>query len=147
MVEKRHLVLLVDGDRAVREALQFALELEGLAVRVHTRNGDLLDDPDLETARCVVLDDRDRGREGVALLHQLKLRNVAVPSIMLASHLSSRMRESAREAGVGMILEKPLMDNTLRDHIKAIIASRSSAPPASHSNLATSETSAPLGFR
>jgi hypothetical protein len=41
---------------------------------------------------------------------------------MLVGHLTKRVRDRARAAGVSLILEKPLMDNALRDHIRAIMA-------------------------
>ena len=122
MIDRKHLVLLVDDDQAVREALQFVLELEGLSVRVHNRGDGLLADPDLGHAACVVLDDRNRGMDGFELLSQLRDRKVAVPFIMLVGHLTKRLRDGARAAGVSLILEKPLMDNALRDHIRAIMA-------------------------
>lgn len=124
MSDPKHLVLLVDDDQAVREALQFALELEGLCVHVHNRSDGLLSDPDLEHAGCVVLDDRNRGMDGFALLDRLRERNVRVPAIMLSSHLTDRVRARARAAGVSLILEKPILDNTLRDNIRAIIEGR-----------------------
>jgi two-component system, LuxR family, response regulator FixJ len=121
MVRGNHLVLLVDDDQAVREALQFALELEGLSVRVHNANEDLLADPDLEHASCVVLDDRSRGMDGFQLLSRLRDRDLAIPSIMLVDHLTAQVLDRGRAAGVGLILEKPLMDNALRDHIRMIM--------------------------
>jgi FixJ family two-component response regulator len=122
MDERRHLVLLVDDDQAVREALQFSLELEGLSVHVHNGGDALLADPDLMHAGCLVLSDRNPALDGFALLTQLKARNVAVPSILLSSHLTERIRRRARAAGVSLVLEKPLMDNALRDQIRKIIA-------------------------
>jgi FixJ family two-component response regulator len=124
MACRKHLVLLVDDDQAVREALQFALELEGLCVHVHNRGDGLLADPDLARAGCVVVDDRQRGMDGFAVLQQLKDRNVSIPSILLSGHVTDRIRDRARAAGVSLILEKPLMDNALRDTIRAIIGLR-----------------------
>jgi FixJ family two-component response regulator len=124
MVDGNHLVLLVDSDQAVREALQFTLELDGLSVRVHNGNDGLLADPDLEHAGCVVLDDRNWGMDGFELLSRLRDRDLAVPFIMLVDHLTKRVRDRARAAGIGLILEKPLMDNALRDHIRTIMATQ-----------------------
>ncbi len=125
MGKKGQLILLVDDDQAVREALQFALELDGLCVRVHNRSDGLLADPDLERAGCVVLDDHNRGLDGFELLNRLRERNVTVPSIMLISHLTSQAHKRACAAGVSLVLEKPLMDNALRDNIRAMIAAGS----------------------
>jgi len=119
----KELAMLVNDDSAVREALQFALELEGMHVRAHHRGDGLLADPALAQAGCVVLDDRNREMDGFALLDQLKQRNVSIPAIMLSSHLTDRVRAQARAAGVCTVLEKPLLDNTLRDNIRAIMGS------------------------
>jgi FixJ family two-component response regulator len=124
MADRKHLVLLVEDDQAVREALQFVLELEGLSVRVHDRSDGLLADPELEHADCVVLDDRNWGMDGFELLSRLRDRDVSVPSIMLVGHLTKRLRDRASAAGVSLILEKPLMDNALHDHIRAIVTAR-----------------------
>ena len=41
MADGRNLVIIVDDDQAVREALQFALRLEGLCVHVHSGGASL----------------------------------------------------------------------------------------------------------
>ncbi|HVY16699.1 MAG TPA: response regulator [Rhodopila sp.] len=127
MAAEKHLIFLVDDDQAVREALRFALELDGLRVRIHDSGDGLLADPDLERADCIVFDDRNRGMDGIKLAGTLKQRNVAVPLIMLISHLTDQIRERARAAGINRVLEKPLMDNALRDNIRALIAERCEA--------------------
>jgi FixJ family two-component response regulator len=121
MAYGRHLILVVDNDRAVREALQFSLQLQGLCVRIHGAGPGLLADPDLARARCVVLDDRNPRMDGFALLNHLKDRNIAAPAILLSSHVTKRIRARAKTAGVRMVLEKPLLDNALWDTIRSII--------------------------
>jgi len=121
MAGRTHLVLLVEDDQAVREAIQFSLRLEGLCVHVHTGGADLLADPDLPRAGCVVLGDGVGTMEGFALLQHLKARNIDAPFIMLSHHLTDLVRSRALEAGVTAILEKPLMDNALRDNIRALM--------------------------
>src|SRR3978361_1010645 len=80
------LVLIVDDDQAVRDALQFALRLEGLCVHVHSGGAALLADPDLNRAGCVILGDRMRPMDGFSLLSRLKDRDISLPAIMLTSH-------------------------------------------------------------
>jgi two-component system, LuxR family, response regulator FixJ len=121
MADRTYLVLLVDDDQAEREAIQFSLRLEGLCVHVHTGGADLLADPDLPRAGCVVLSDSMGTVEGFALLRHLKARNIEAPFIMLSRHVTDRVRTRAIEAGVTAILEKPLMDNALRDNIRALM--------------------------
>jgi two-component system response regulator FixJ len=121
MADQRKLVLIVDGDQAVREALQFALRLEGLCVHVHSGAAALLADPDLSRAACVVLEDRMLRMDGFALLSHLQANNVNLPAIMLTSHATPRVRTRAAAAGVSKVLEKPLLDDALMDSIRSIL--------------------------
>lgn len=121
MDHRRKLVLLVDDDQAVRESLQFSLQLAGLTVHIHRGGAALLADPHLSDAGCLVLDDRNPGMDGFALLRQLEARNIAVPSIMLSSHATPRLCARAIAAGVRRVLEKPLLDNVLHDTIRQVM--------------------------
>jgi FixJ family two-component response regulator len=121
MPDRRALVLIVDDDQAVRDALQFALRLEGLCVHVHSGGAALLADPDLNRARCVIVGDRMRQMDGFTLLSTLKARDLSLPAIMLTSHATSRVRARADAAGVRKVLEKPLLDNALMENIRSIL--------------------------
>ncbi|MDR3533872.1 MAG: response regulator [Rhodopila sp.] len=122
MSDRRNLVLIVDHDQAVRDALQFALRLEGLCVHVHSGGAALLADPDLSRAGCVVLDERMPQMDGFALLDNLQARNIALPAILLTSHATTMVKARADAAGVRMVLEKPLLGNVLIDNIRDILS-------------------------
>lgn len=124
MANRRDLVLIVDNDQAVRDALQFALQLEGYRVHVHSGAATLLQDPDLSTARCVILDERMQHMDGFALLDTLRHHAIDLPSILLTSNATSRIKEKARQVGVQNVLEKPLLDNTLFDTLRGIMETR-----------------------
>lgn len=121
MADGQKLVIIVDDDQAVRDALQFALRLEGLSVRVHAGPAALLADPGLSSADCVVLDHRMPQLDGFALLDTVHERNPNLPAIMLTSHATPRMRARANAAGVRTVLEKPLLENVLIDNIRSIL--------------------------
>jgi two-component system response regulator FixJ len=121
MAERRKIVLIVDDDQAVRDALQFALRLEGLCVHVHSDGAALLADPDLASAGCVILGDRMRPMDGFALLKNLKVRDVSLPTIMLTSHATPRVQARADAVGVWKVLEKPLLDNALVESIRSLL--------------------------
>jgi FixJ family two-component response regulator len=123
MAYQRDLVLIVDDDKAVRDSLQFALQLEGLSVHVHRAGAGLLADPDLTRARCLVFDDRNPGMDGFALLCRLHALNISLPAILLTSHATPRIRARADAAGVRMVMEKPILDNALSDNIRLILSS------------------------
>ncbi len=122
MVNRRKLVLIANDDQAVRDALQFALRLEGLCVHVHGGAAAMLADPDLCRAGCVVLDDRIAKSDGFALLSALRAQNMSLPAIMLTSHATPRLQARAYAAGVQKLLEKPLLDNALIDNLRSILS-------------------------
>lgn len=119
-------VAVVDDDPAVRHALKFSLEFEGLEVRVHDGAAALLADPDLHRYGCLVIDFRMPGVDGVELVDKLRGLGVQTPAIMITGRASRGMRERASRAGVGTILEKPLSDGAL---IAAIFAALRASPP------------------
>jgi FixJ family two-component response regulator len=127
MALQRDLILIVDDDKAVRDSLQFALQLEGLCVHVHRGGTGLLADPDLPQARCLILDDRNPSMDGFALLGRLHALNLDLPAILLTSHATPRIKAKANAAGVRMVLEKPLLDNALADTIRLILAAQAEA--------------------
>jgi two-component system, LuxR family, response regulator FixJ len=120
-MDRRKLVLVVDDDQAVRDALQFALRLEGLCVHAHNGGAALLADPDLDRAVCVILGDRMRHMDGFALLSTLRARDIGLPAIMLSSHATPKVRARADAVGVRTVLEKPLLDNALAENIRSIL--------------------------
>jgi two-component system, LuxR family, response regulator FixJ len=125
MADRPKLVLIVDDDQAVRDALQFALRLEGLCVHVHSGGAALLADPDLARAGCVILADRMRHMDGFALVNNLKARDISLPTIMLTSHATPRIQARAEAVGVWKVLEKPLLDNALMENIQSILGPNS----------------------
>lgn len=121
MADQRRLIIIVDDDQAVRDALQFALRLEGLCVHVHGGGAALLADPALARAGCIVLDHRMPLTDGFALLNHVRTLNPGLPAIMLTSHATPGVRARADAAGISRLLEKPLLDNVLMDNIRAIL--------------------------
>ena len=121
MNEGRYIVLVVDDDLAVRESLKFALELEGLAVRVCGSGEELLNYPDLPAARCVLLDYKMPVMDGLDVLEHLAARNMQIPVILITSRATNAVLRRARAAGVRCILEKPLLDGALLDCIQGAI--------------------------
>jgi two-component system response regulator FixJ len=117
------LILIAADDQAVCEALQFALQLEGLSVHTHREGDRLLADPELPRAVCVILDDRNPRMDGFEVLNHLRRVDIRLPVILLTGHATGRLRARAAAAGVRLVLEKPLLDNVLMDGIRAILGS------------------------
>jgi FixJ family two-component response regulator len=115
------LVLVVDDDQAVRDALKFALELDGLSVDTCDSGAELLRHPRLSSARCLVLDHQMPEMNGFAVLKELKRRNVTLPVILITTPLSRDVEQRALSAGVAGVLEKPLLENILIDKIRHVL--------------------------
>jgi two-component system, LuxR family, response regulator FixJ len=117
------LVMIAVDDQAVCDALQFALQLEGLSVHTHPGGSGLLADRDLSLAACVILDDRKPHLDGFELLQRLRASNIRIPVILLTSHATSSLQKRAAGAGIQMVLEKPLLNNVLADSIRTVLGS------------------------
>jgi two-component system, LuxR family, response regulator FixJ len=65
-------VIVVDDDTAVRNALKFALELEGLTVILCESGRDVFDRQDLPASGCLVIDYRMADMDGFQLISELR---------------------------------------------------------------------------
>jgi len=120
--DARHdLVLIVDDDQAVRDALKFALELDGLSVVTCDSGAELLRHPQLGRAGCLVLDYQMPGMNGFAVMNELKRRNVTLPVILITAPLSREVERRAVAAGVAGVLEKPLLEDILLEKIRHVL--------------------------
>jgi two-component system response regulator FixJ len=117
-VKKQIQVIIVDDDRAVRESLKFSLSLDGLAVQTCDSGLKLLRDGDLTATDCLVLDCKMPDMDGFAVVAELVARNVNVPIILITAPVTDRVRQQAKRAGVFSVLEKPLLDGILLDHVR-----------------------------
>jgi FixJ family two-component response regulator len=126
MTQCQNIVLVVDGDLAVRESLKFALQIEGLAVFVFANGSELLAHPMLRMARCLVLDHKLPLTDGFAVLARLAAEKVLVPVILMTAHATDSLCRRAAAAGVRRVVEKPLLDGALVDTIHDILAAHQS---------------------
>ena len=115
-------VCVVEDDAAVRNALKFSLEVEGLAVRLFDSAASLLDDPGLPSCRCLVVDFRLPAMDGLELVSALRTREIDAPVIMITGRATRDLRVRAAKLGVQRVLEKPLPDGDLLRAIQAAIA-------------------------
>jgi len=120
MCEGDPIVLVVDDDPAVRDALKFSLELEGLKVHTCASGAELLEHPALGQARCIVLDYKMPVMDGFQTLDSLAKQGVKLPTILITTSVTDGVRARARKAGIAHILEKPLLDGALMDRLKEL---------------------------
>lgn len=103
-------ILLVDDDAAVRNALKFSLEMEGFSVRLYPTPEALLAESDLPAGGCLVIDYRMPEIDGLELVERLRHRGVALPVLLISGRVTRSLRERASGLGIRDVLEKPLSD-------------------------------------
>jgi FixJ family two-component response regulator len=116
-------VIVVDDDAAVRNSLKFALELEGLNVRLYGSGAELLADTDLPPHGCLVVDYYMPAMTGVELIDRLRGRHLDFPAILITAKATQDVHERAARSGVRQVLEKPLEDSQLVDSIRSALNS------------------------
>lgn len=117
----RPLIVLVEDDVSVRQALTFALRIEGFDVEVHDSAEALLQALDLPQAACLVLDQNLPGALGIDALDALRRRGLACPAILITTHPRPEVRAAAVSLHV-RILEKPLLGGELPAAIREALA-------------------------
>jgi two-component system response regulator FixJ len=116
-------VMVIDDDLAVRNSLEFSLEIEGLTVRSYATGAELLSASDLDLCDCFVIDQKMPGMSGLELIATLRVRHISAPAILITSQPSVSVRERAEKADIP-IVEKPLLGNALLDTIRDVVRGR-----------------------
>jgi FixJ family two-component response regulator len=120
-------IAIIEDDFAVRNALAFALQTDGLSVRAYECAEDALADALLAEIECFVVDYKLPRMNGLDLLGELRRRGIDTPAILIATAPGAAIRMDARRLDVP-IVEKPLLDHELYDQIALQLGRRASVP-------------------
>lgn len=112
-------IVVVDDDAALRAALSFALETEGLDVEAFESAEAVLAAAPAQHD-CFVLDQRLPGMSGLDLLEQLRRRGETAPAVLITSNPGALTRARAMASGVD-IVEKPLLEGMLTRKILSLV--------------------------
>src|SRR5579859_254135 len=114
-------VLVVDDDEAMREALRSLLQSVDLRVQMFRSAAAFLQ-ADLPTApSCILLDVRLPGQSGLELQAELIREDIRIPIIFMTGHGDVPMSVKALKAGAIDFLIKPFRDQDLLDAISAAV--------------------------
>ena len=101
-------VFIVEDEPEVREVLIEIMRREGLTARGFASGEDFLAAADVTHAACLVLDLRLPGIQGVEVIRQLKLRNAAIPVVVVTGFGDVASAVEAMKAGAVDYLQKPI---------------------------------------
>jgi FixJ family two-component response regulator len=113
-------VVLVADDIVVRNALKFALEVEGLKVRILGNHAPLLVATD-PVCRCLVLEHAPPRLIGPELLAILRTRHVHLRVVLYTSRPSAELHHRARELGGCEIVEMPFTASEFIDAVQRAV--------------------------
>src|ERR1041385_344304 len=119
--EESPLVMIVDDDAAIREALHELLLSAGMQPACFASTRDLLDAGLPERPSCLILDVRMPGTSGLDFQTRVAAKADAPPIIFLTGHGDIPMSVQAMKLGAVDFLTKPVRDQTLLDAVNAAI--------------------------
>jgi FixJ family two-component response regulator len=118
MSEEPATIIVIDDDRAIREALSSLLRSVGFEVRLLASVSDFLKSGRPDKPSCLVLDVRLPGQSGLDLQRHLAAADVQLPIIFITGHGDIPMSVQAMKGGAIGFLTKPFRDQDLLDAIQ-----------------------------
>jgi FixJ family two-component response regulator len=118
----RPLVLVVDDDTAIREALGRLFRSVDLDTELYGSTVGLLERPPATVESCIVLDVRLPGVSGLDFQEQLARHHHDIPVIFMTGHGDIPMTVRAMKAGAVDFLTKPFRDQDMLDAVTAALA-------------------------
>jgi RNA polymerase sigma factor (sigma-70 family) len=119
--EARPIVVVIDDDFEIREALQGLLRSIGLRVELFGSAQEFLDRARADVPGCLVLDVRLPGRSGLDFHEDLVKANIHLPVIFISGHADVPMSVRAMKAGAVEFLTKPVRHQDLLEAIQRAI--------------------------
>jgi FixJ family two-component response regulator len=116
------LVIIVDDDASIREALSELTLSAGFRPVCFASIQELLDADVLDSPGCLILDVRMPGASGLDLQKHLAQSGIRKPIIFLTGHGDIPMTVQAMKAGAVDFLTKPVRDQALLDAVNSGIA-------------------------
>ena len=121
MQEPAAIVLVVDDDASVREALGSLIRSTGLRVETFASAQEFLARPQADVPSCLVLDVQLPGLSGLDLQKRMAEVNLEIPIVFVTGHGDVPTSVRAMKAGALEFLTKPFADQDLLDAIQQAI--------------------------
>jgi RNA polymerase sigma factor (sigma-70 family) len=111
-------VIIIDDDLSMRQAVKTLIETVGLNSQTYGSGQEFLQSPPLDVPSCLVLDVRLPKLSGLNLQRELSERGMNIPIIFITGHGDIPMSVQAMKAGAVEFLTKPFRDQDLLDAIE-----------------------------
>ena len=121
MSEAQALVVVIDDDPDIRNALQGLLETVDLQAALFATASEFLASKRPQGPCCIVVDVRLPGLSGLDFQQELARENIPIPVIFITGHGDIPMSVRAMKAGAVEFLTKPLRDQDVLDAIQAAL--------------------------
>ena len=118
------LVVVVDDDESVRNAIRRLLRAAGWTVKSFASAEDFLNSGVLDSTGCLIADIRMPGMSGLDLQSRLNDEGYRIPIIFITAHGDEKMRIRAMRAGAAAFLAKPFDRMVLLERVRACVESR-----------------------
>ncbi|WP_017610142.1 response regulator transcription factor [Nocardiopsis xinjiangensis] len=120
-MESTSTVLVADDDRAIRDSLERALQLEGYRVRTAEDGVRTLAEVHAEPVDLLVLDVMMPGVDGLGVARVLRAENDRTPILMLTARVETSDRVAGLDAGADDYLAKPFELEELLARLRALL--------------------------
>jgi two-component system, OmpR family, response regulator MprA len=114
-------VLLADDDRAIRNSLARALDMDGYDVRTAADGGQALAFGRQTEIDVIVLDVLMPGLDGIGVCELLRAEGIRTPILMLTARVEVRDRVAGLDAGADDYLAKPFDLDELLARLRALV--------------------------
>ena len=120
----QNLIIAVDDDSKMLVALCRLLQAHEYAVQAFSSVSDFLNDADLDSANCLILDIHLDGASGIELRRLIAGNGFTIPVIFITADATDILRNEANAAGCAAFLRKPISSNALIGAIQTCVKSR-----------------------
>jgi FixJ family two-component response regulator len=118
MKEEKAIVIVIDDDVSVREAVADLLRSVSLEVETFGSAREFLQGEIPDSPGCIVLDVRLPGESGLEFQRTLFKSNIHIPIIFISAHDDVRTSVRAMKSGAIEFLTKPLREQELLDAVQ-----------------------------
>ena len=118
------LISVVEDDDSVRESLRRLIRSVGYAIQAFSTAEQFLNSDQLRQTRCLILDVKLPGMDGLELQRQLIANRFEIPIIFITAHGDDAARVRALRNGALEYLFKPFSEEALLDAINMSLTAR-----------------------